>query len=83
MTWKQFAEQYLDERGCMPSQIVAVSTLAKEHKLFDELKDRWADQVDTYPAEMQCLVAQNLRRVTLEWFEQNLPQAWNKHQFID
>lgn len=83
MTWEQFAEQHLIENGMFESQAKAVVERAMENKDLQPLQGRWNDAIDGYPRPTQVLFVRTLRRIAVEWIEENCPNMWFKEALRD
>lgn len=80
MTFQEFAEKFLEERGMFPNQAEQVIQHVKAN--HPEMELRWSDNVSGYPPVMQDVIATTLQSEGLAWIDRNLPMAWYRPMFV-
>lgn len=80
MNFREWAEEYLIERGVWPKDAPTIVTACIADKDSKSM-DRWHDSVDDYPVAMRAVIALHLNRAALAWIDANCPLAWYRPMF--
>ena len=83
MNFEEKIKEMLTGSGMFDSQADAVMSAFKEDERFDSFEGRWHEEVDAYPPVMVQVVWLGVKRVGLEWIEENIPDAWYKPLFME
>ena len=85
MTFEEKAKELMISYGMFDTQADAVIALCKEkgEDEFPGMRDRWRDDIEGYPEMLFPAIWNSIKRVALEWLEENKPEAWFKPMFME
>ena len=79
MTFREWAIDYLTQRGLWPAEAQEVSQVATGRD--DGMRGRWDDTIDGYPAQMLAVIALGLNHEALKWIDAYAPKHFARPMF--
>jgi len=76
MTIEQKLKAMLVENGMFDDWAQTVLDIVKSKKANDAMSGCWNDDVEGYPEQLLAVLWFGVRHTTLEWLNENHPQAW-------
>lgn len=82
MTIQETVERKLVEHGIWPKDVPDIMTRIKGHSLLQDMAQRWNDDVTGYPTQFLAVVWVSAKKITLEWIDENQPEAFYRQMFV-
>lgn len=77
-TFEQYYHNFLYQNGMFPAQVAAVLDSVRNVESF---RETFPKAHAGYPLQMYAVLDDIIRRATLEWIDNNLPEAWFRAMF--
>ncbi len=83
VTFRQWAQTYLEERGMFPDQASAVVKATEDDPASEAMRGRWTDDTEGYPTPLLAVMAMAINHAAVTWIDANCPQAWYRPMFAE
>jgi hypothetical protein len=81
--WSEFTINHLVSHGMFEEQANKVLDRCRQDEILKPMGGRWNDTVDGYPPQMKAVVLLSVRKVAVDWIDENIPMAWFRGMFTD
>lgn len=83
MTIKEKMTEMLESNGLWPDESRAVLELAINNQLVNSMAERWNDDISGYPKQLLSVVWDSIKKIAIEWIDQNKPAHFARPMLIE